>query len=865
MNHNQFTGLKNFRNRHLDIGGVYTTIDVPGSTYTVATGINDMGEVFGFYRDSSGDLSGFVENGGVLTTIDPPGSTNAVVGGVNDLGQIVGGYGPSGHISGGFLAVPLTPTLTTLVSFNGANGANGAFPYAGLITDAAGDLFGTTVEGGAYGNGAVFELVNNGGGAYTPVTLLSFTGNDGAEPFAGLIADAAGDLFGTTASGGAPYNRGTVFELVNHGGGAYTPVTLLSFTNGNPESGLIADAAGDLFGTTYYGGTYNIGAVFELVNSGGGAYTPVTLLSFNGTNGANPSAGLIADAAGDLFGTTAEGGADGDGAVFELVNHGGGAYTPVALLSFNGANGANPSAGLIADAAGDLFGTTTSGGAYGNGTVFELVNHGGGAYTPVTLLSFNGTNGAGPYSGLIADAAGDLFGTTAGGGAAGDGTVFELVNHGGGAYTPVTLLSFNGANGTHPYSGLIADAAGDLFGTTHSGGPADGVGTVFEITDSGFIVALPTVQPDSAHVPVAGTVSATAANGVLANDTDPIPNDTLSVSAVDGQASNVGNALTGSYGTLTLDADGSFSYVADQSVPSNIIAQDIFTYTATEEAGGSATSTLTITVTQPGQAYIAGTPGQALTSGNGSVLLDGSLLQNETISAGNGNDGVIAGPNDTITLGNGIDVVKAGDNETITLGNGVDTVTAGANSIVTLGNGADNVTTGSYTTIKLGNGADTVTAGDNALILLGNGADNATAGLDSTIKLGNGGDTVMAGANSIVTVGNGNDTVTVGANSTVTLGNGADTVTAISSLIDGGNGHDSFVCTGSFGLDTIANFGPQHDNIVLAQAMFANFAAVQSHMAQVGSNTVITYDPADVITLTGVKTSSLLASDFHFV
>jgi hypothetical protein len=107
--------------------------------------------------------------------------------------------------------------------------------------------------------------------------------------------------------------------------------------------------------------------------------------------------------------------------------------------------GQYPDAGLIADAAGDLFGTTAIGGA-DNGTVFELVNHGGGAYTPVTLLNFNGADGAKPYAGLIADAAGDLFGTTYSGGA-GNGTVFELVNHGGGAYTPVTLLNFNGANG----------------------------------------------------------------------------------------------------------------------------------------------------------------------------------------------------------------------------------------------------------------------------------------------------------------------------------------------------------------------------------------------------------------------------------
>ena len=140
-------------------------------------------------------------------------------------------------------------------------------------------------------------------------------------------------------------------------------------------------------------------------------------------------------------------------------------------------------------------------------------------------------------------------------------------------------------------------------------------------------------------------------------------------------------------------------------------------------------------------------------------------------------------------------------------------------------------------------------------------------GSNNTITLGNGADTVTAGANSIVTVGNGADTVTAGANSTITLGNGADTVTAISSLINGGNGHDTFVFTGSVGPDTITQFNPLHDNIVLAQATFANFGAVQNDMTQVGANTVITdpQNPANAITLTGVKASSLHASDFHFV
>ena len=386
----------------------------------------------------------------------------------------------------------MTAVLTTLASFNSASGQ---FPDAGLIADAAGDLFGTTATGGAYGAGAVFELVNNGGGNYTPVALLSFNVTPGVEGSdSGVIADTAGDLFGTTPSGGAA-GDGTVFELVNNGAAAYTLVTVVSFNGANgtlPFAGLSADAAGDLFGTTASGGANGDGTVFEIAKTGAGyASTPTILSSFNGANGAGPVSGVIADTAGDLFGATPSGGAYGYGTVFELVNNGASAYTPVTLLSFTtGVDGSD--SGVIADAAGDLFGTTPSGGEAGDGTVFELVNNGGN-YTSVTLLSFNGADGTGPVGGLIADAAGDLFGTTGEGGANGDGTVFELVNNGGGSYTPVTLLSFNGANGTGPVGGLIADAAGDLFGATAGGGA--GYGTVFEITNSGFVTKGSTTPP----------------------------------------------------------------------------------------------------------------------------------------------------------------------------------------------------------------------------------------------------------------------------------------------------------------------------------------------------------------------------------
>jgi uncharacterized repeat protein (TIGR03803 family) len=275
-----------------------------------------------------------------------------------------------------FIGGSYASTPTTLVSFTGAfKDANGSSPR-GLIADAAGNLFGTTYAGGAHDSGTVFEIAKTSGSyASTPTTLVSFNGlNDGQYPNAGLIADAAGDLFGTTAGG--TYNEGNVFEIAKTGG---TPTIIFTFkfpdgSDGQaPNGGLIADAAGDLFGTTSYGGANRDGTVFEIAKTGGSyASTPTILVSFNGTDGRVPEAGLFADAAGNLFGTTNQGGANGEGNVFEIAKTGGTyASTPTMLVNFTGGNGSYPVAGLIADASGDLFGTI-GGGTNGDGTVFEL-------------------------------------------------------------------------------------------------------------------------------------------------------------------------------------------------------------------------------------------------------------------------------------------------------------------------------------------------------------------------------------------------------------------------------------------------------------------------------------------------------------
>ena len=274
-----------------------------------------------------------------------------------------------------------------------------------------------------------------------------------------------------------------MFELTPAGGGTWTEKVLYSFGNGtdgtDPAAGLIFDAAGNLYGTTQTGGTHSGGMVFELTPAAGGTWTEKVLYNFGGTDGDQPAAGLVFDAAGNLYGTTYVGGTSDKGTVFELTPAGGGTWTEKVLYNFNGTSGAIPQAGLIFDAAGNLYSTTFAGGTYNLGTLFELTPAGGGTWTEQVLHSFgNGTDGSGPWAGLIFDAAGNLYGTTRYGGSYGGGTVFRLNAQG-----ETLLYSFSGADGKNPIAGLALDAAGNLYGTTYLGG-ASSQGTAFEITNT---------------------------------------------------------------------------------------------------------------------------------------------------------------------------------------------------------------------------------------------------------------------------------------------------------------------------------------------------------------------------------------------
>jgi len=355
------------------------------------------------------------------------------------------GYGGGSGCTGGCGVVwKLAPnpngtwTYSILHAFTGTDGGN---PQAGLIFDPAGNFYGTTFYGGGSGCfhsgcGVVYKLAPNPNGTWTYSTLHSFTGADGINPSAGLVFDAAGNLYGTTYAGGAS-GAGSVFKLAPNPDGTWTESVLYSFKDGAdggfPVAELIFDSSVNLYGTTTSGGTFSAGAcpggcgvAFRLAPNPKETWTESVLYGFTGTpNGADPDAGLILDTAGNLYGTTNFGGGDDQGVVFKLAPNPKGTWTESVLYSFTGgADGGFPDeAGVIFDAAGDLYGTTYEGGAAGRGVVFKLAPTSSG-WNETVLHTFLGF-GSNPLAPVIFDAAGNLYGTTRSG-TKNSGLVFEI-------------------------------------------------------------------------------------------------------------------------------------------------------------------------------------------------------------------------------------------------------------------------------------------------------------------------------------------------------------------------------------------------------------------------------------------------------
>ena len=374
---------------------------------------------------------------------------------------------------------------TVLQNFDGKDGSG---PNSRLTSDGAGNFYGTTPGGGSAGDGTVYEVSpNDGGWNETPIYSFGPQPAGGYTPdFSPVIFDHSGNLYGTAYGGGANF-YGVVFEL-SPPGSNWTETVLYNFcpegypcnvTGAYPIGGLIMDSKGNFYGTTSAGGANGIGTVFELSPSGGN-WTEQVIYSIGKSDRA--ADGLVMDASGNIFGIT-------NSTVFELTPSGNG-WDATLIHNFKG----SPKDGiggefctLVLDQAGNLYGTTTSGGKDNAGTVYKLTpvvsGKKKGTYTEKVLYSFktNGKDGVGPSAGIVFDGAGNIYGTTIGGGKYSAGTVYKLTPTGTGGYKEKILWSFNITDGNQPESSLILDSLGNLYGTTYAGG-ANGVGTAFEVT-----------------------------------------------------------------------------------------------------------------------------------------------------------------------------------------------------------------------------------------------------------------------------------------------------------------------------------------------------------------------------------------------
>jgi uncharacterized repeat protein (TIGR03803 family) len=366
-------------------------------------------------------------------------------------------------------------TLTVLHTFTSR--PDGLTPIGGVVMDQSGNLYGTTAQGGTGTQGTVFKIDSSG----NEMVLHSFVSRpDGLDPEAGLVIDSSGNLYGTTELGGSQ-GKGTVFKIDSSGNETVLHSFLCCPPLGkNPVAGLIFDGAGNLYGTAQNGGEHGQnGTVFKLSPSG----TLTVLHDFNVIigDGSDPRGTLLLDPAGNLYGTTYQGGTQNQGTVFLIDNVG----QYFVLYSFGSTVGLDdgkwPTAGVVRDQSGNLYGTCSQDGAFNGGTVFKIDTSGN--YTVLHNFGAPGDDGQWPLGGLAIDANGNLYGTTVSGGAfAQQGTVFKIDNAGN--YS--VLHSFNGNDGSSPAAGVIVGADGNLYGTCSQGGAGNGFhgigGTVFKLS-----------------------------------------------------------------------------------------------------------------------------------------------------------------------------------------------------------------------------------------------------------------------------------------------------------------------------------------------------------------------------------------------
>jgi uncharacterized repeat protein (TIGR03803 family) len=379
---------------------------------------------------------------------------------------------------------------TTEIIYSFAGEDDGEYADTDLVIDGAGNLYGTTVLGGDFGGGTVWQLTpSDTGWAHT--VLYSFTGGaDGGEPYKGVTLDAQGNIYGTAVTGGSGSCEGgcgVAYKLTNSCG-TWTQTVIHSFTGGNdgsgPGAGLTIDQHGNLYGMAPTGGADGLGVVFQLYPNQTGHWTLKVIHTFTGgTDGATGSAGRLVLRGGHLYGAATAGGAYGKGTAFELTPTRTGEWDFKTIYSFKGQPDAGfPYGGLIFDPAGNVYGTTYYDGANNLGSVYELSPSPVGEWIEEVLYSFrSGTDGNSSIGNLVFGRAGNLYGTTSEGGF-GSGTIFGLTRGPNGTWTERVAHRFQGPpDGAYAYNGMVADGAGNFYGATVHGG-ADDEGAIYKFT-----------------------------------------------------------------------------------------------------------------------------------------------------------------------------------------------------------------------------------------------------------------------------------------------------------------------------------------------------------------------------------------------
>jgi uncharacterized repeat protein (TIGR03803 family) len=382
-----------------------------------------------------------------------------------------------------------TRASTTEVIYSFGGGADGEYLDTDVAIDAAGNLYGTSVLGGTFGGGTVWQLSQvNGNWVHT--VLYNFTGGlDGGEPYKGVSLDGQGNLYGTAVTGGSGSCEGGcgVTYKLTKSGSTWTQSVIHAFTGADgsgPGSRVTLDDNGNVYGMTPTGGTFGLGTIYAVRQKPNGSWGFRVIHNFTGgPDGSSGSAGRMVWRGGRLFGAATTGGDFGHGVVFQLKPTASGQWAFRTLYAFQGSpDGSFPYGALLFDGAGNIFGTTYYGGDNGLGGVYQLTRNGAGNWSEQFLYSFRaGQDGNSSISNLVSDSAGNLYGTTSEGGL-GNGTIFALSPNQSGGWTETVPHLFAGSpDGAFPYAGMVGNGSDVFYGATVHGG-ADGEGAVYKFT-----------------------------------------------------------------------------------------------------------------------------------------------------------------------------------------------------------------------------------------------------------------------------------------------------------------------------------------------------------------------------------------------